>query len=101
MNYRKAHGSRSGTQQSRRVNLIFVFHLVCNPCVSVSLVYLVGAWRKERNELPGAPAVGHHEKCVTKSHKNMNSVEEFKGKLLKYRSTGMKKQKLPNHLGDP
>ena len=76
MNYRKACGSRSGTHQSRRVSLIFVFHLTCNPCVSVSLVYLIGAWRKERNVLPGAPAVGHHEKGVIRSHKNVNNVEE-------------------------
>ena len=31
----------------------------------------------------------------------MNNVEEFKGKLLKCRSTRMRKQKLPDHLGDP
>ena len=59
---------------------------------------------KERNVLHGAPAhheKGHHEKGVTKCHKNMNNVEEFKGKLLKCRSTRMRKQKLPDHLGDP
>lgn len=58
------------------------------------MVYLIGAWRKERNVLPGAPAVGHHEKGVIRSHKNVNNVEEFKGKLLKHRSTRMKKRNL-------
>ena len=38
--------------------------------------------------LPGASAVGHHEKGVIRSHKNVKNVEEFKGKLLKHRSPG-------------
>ena len=75
-----------GLQRTREDDIYF--HLAYNPCVSVSLVYLIGAFgEEERNVLPGAPTIDHHGKGVLKSRKSINSVEESKGKLIKCRST--------------